>query len=214
MHAHDAAHISLMLAGGVQERARGTDVAFGAGRLAFRPEGMRHACAFSSRGALILVLSFTGDGPATEAPRWSRPLPRERLRSLTPLLLGGEAEAVEAAWDLVVLAEEEPARSAPSTWIAAVRDQLIEEPSAAITTIAANAGRHRVHLGRAFLAAFGETPSAFRRRAMLDRALCAMIGGASAVHAAAAAGFADQSHFNRACREAFGLTPGRLTHIP
>ena len=207
-HTHDEAHMSLVLAGGVQEEAGRTEVAFGAGRLALRPEGMRHACEFSQRGALILTCRFAAQ--EIGVPRWSGPLSRERLRTLTPLLLAGAADAIEAAWDLIALAAGEIPRTRPSAWIAAVRDQLIEEPGIAITTIAADAGRHRVHLARAFLAAFGETPAVFRRRAMVDRALCAMNAGASAAHGAAEAGFADQSHFNRACREVLGMTPGQL----
>jgi AraC family transcriptional regulator len=206
-HTHDTAHISLVLAGGVQEVAGRTELEFGAGRLAFRPAGMRHACAFSRRGALILTCDFPHE---IAVPRWSRPLSRERLRTLTPLLLADDADAREALWDLVALAADELPRSRPSTWLTVVRDQLIEEPDTAISAIAAAAGRHRVHLARAFLAAFGETPSVFRRRAMVDRALCALAAGASFAHGAAEAGFADQSHFNRACRELFGMTPRRL----
>lgn len=211
-HTHDHPHVSLMLAGGFEEEAGRTEVHFCAGRLALRPEGMRHAGTFSRRGALILACAFPAYATAIDSPHWSRPLPRERLRALTPLLLAGENEAVEAGWDLIALADDEPSRPTPSAWISNVRDQLIEEPAGAdISTLATRAGRHRVHLGRAFLAAFGETPSAFRRRAMLDRALCAMTRGTFAAAAAAEAGFADQSHFTRACRQAFGLTPGQLT---
>lgn len=45
---------------------------------------------------------------------------------------------------------------------------------------------------------------------MLDRALCLGALGLPAALAAAEAGFADQSHFTRACRDVFGLPPGRL----
>lgn len=211
-HSHDAPHLSLMLAGGFEEETARTEVTFCAGRLALRPEGMRHAGTFSRNGALILSCAFPAHGAAIGAPRWSHRLPRERLRALTPLLLGDETEAVEAGWDLIALAYDDSPRRSPSDWLLAVREQLTEEPARSdISTIAAQTGRHRVHLGRAFLAAFGETPSAFRRRFMLDRALCTLTRGGSAAAAAAEAGFADQSHFHRACRESFGLTPRQLT---
>lgn len=209
-HTHGAPHISLVLAGGCQEESGRAEVGFGAGKLALRPEGMRHAVTFSRRGALVLTCAFPEHVAEIDTPSWSRPLPREQLRSLTPLLLSNETEAVEAAWDLIALADNEPARPAPGSWISAVRDQLIEEPTANISRVAAQCGRHRVHLGRAFLAAFGETPSTFRRRAMLDRALCGMARGLSAAAAAAEGGFADQSHFSRVCRESFGVTPGHI----
>lgn len=209
-HMHGAPHISLVLAGDCQEESGRTEVVFGAGSLALRPEGMRHAVTFSRRGALILTCPLPAHA-GIDAPRWSRALPREHLRALTPLLVSDDAEAVEAGWDLIALAEDQPSRRPAADWLLAVRDQLIEEPAADISTIAAQYGRHRVHLGRAFLAAFGETPSAFRRRAMLDRALCAMTCGVPAAAAAAEGGFADQSHFNRTCRDSFGLTPRQLT---
>jgi AraC family transcriptional regulator len=172
---------------------------------------MRHAVTFTRHGALVLTCLFPALEGAISTPRWSRPLPREHLSALTPLLFASETDAIEASWDLIALTEDQPKRR-PAEWLLTVRDQLIEEPTEAnLSTIAAQAGRHRVHLGRAFLAAFGETPSAFRRRAMLDRALCAMTSGVPAAAAAAEGGFADQSHLNRTCRESFGLTPGQLT---
>ncbi len=214
-HTHRGApHISLVLAGGCQEEAGRTEVMFDTGRLALRPEGMRHAVTYSPHGALILTCSFSAHDAWISVPRWSRPLPRKHLRALTPLLLSDETDAIEAGWDLIALTEDQPQqpRRPIAGWLLAVRDRLTEEPAAAdISTIAEQIGRHRVHLGRAFLAAFGETPSAFRRRIMLDRALCALTSGATTAVAAADGGFADQSHFHRACRESFGLTPRRLT---
>jgi AraC family transcriptional regulator len=169
---------------------------------------MRHGGAFTGDGALILACTFPAHADAITAPRWSHPLPRDRLRTLLPLLLEANEDA---GWDLIALGEDDTPRLTPSDWLCAVRDRLIEEPANAnLTEIAAQAGRHRVHLGRAFLAAFGEAPSAFRRRAMVDRALCTMARGLSAAVAAAEAGFADQSHFTRSCRECFGLTPVQL----
>jgi AraC family transcriptional regulator len=211
-HDHDGAHVSLVLAGGHEEDAGRHQVSFDTGRLALRPDGMRHACQFSRHGALILTCSFAVHASAIQQPSWSRPLPFHRLRALTPLLLSGEADATEAAWDLIALSEFDEQQRAPSRWIRTIRDQLIEEPTGAdISTIAEKAGRHRVHVGRAFLAAFGETPSAFRRRVMVSRALCAAARDTPVASAAALAGFSDQSHFSRACRAVFGLTPGQIT---
>lgn len=212
-HTHGAPHISLVLAGYFREEVGRSEMAIGAGRVGFRPEGVRHAVSFSQRGGLILTCAFPTLAASITAPRWSAPLPREQLRTLTPLLMSGDAEAEEAGWDLMALAEAEPGRRrSASKWLLQVRDQLIEEPAAAnISKIAQRTGRHRVHVGRAFLAAFGEPPSVYRRRAMLDRALSAMASGATSAASAAEGGFADQSHFHRACRESFGLTPRQIT---
>ncbi len=211
-HTHDRPHFSVVLAGCFEEEVGRTDHKFTAGRLALRPEGLRHGGMFGARGTLILTCTFAEHAPAITAPFWSQPLPRERLRTLLPIFLDGGDDAIEAGWDLLALAQSTPARAEASDWLHAVREQLLEEPAAMkLSVIATQSGKHRVHLGRAFLAAFGETPSAFRRRAMLDRALSAMTTGASAASAAVEAGFADQSHFSRACRETFGVTPRQLT---
>jgi AraC family transcriptional regulator len=209
-HEHEGAHMSLVLAGGFDEETGRAEISFSAGRVALRPDGMRHAGTFSRAGALILSCSFPAQAPDITTPHWSAPLPRARLRVLTPLLRASNDEASEAAWDLLALTNAEADRAPPSPWLLSARDELMEEPSTSVTAIAARAGRHRVHLARAFLAAFGETPSVFRRRAMLDRALCAMTRGAPPAAAAAEAGFVDQSHLSRACRDAFGLAPGQL----
>lgn len=213
-HAHDAAHISLVVAGGFSETDSRGACAVGAGRTGLRPEGLRHAVRFGPAGAMVLTFEPPprADGrPAVSHPAWSPVLPRPQLRLLTPMLLEGGETGLEAAWDLLALCETAPPPPRADRWLRAVRDQLIEAPgSARLTEIAHRAGRHRVHLGRAFLAAYGETPSVFRRRAMLDRALCLCALGQPSALAASEAGFADQSHFTRACRDVFGLPPGRL----
>ena len=214
-HAHDAAHLSLVLAGGFEETGEGGAGRCEAGRAGLRPEGLRHAVRFGPEGALVLTFTppVRADGsPAIRDPDWSPVLARPHLRRLVPLLLEGGEAGVEAGWDLLALCGTRPAEPArPDPWLRAVRDRLVETPGdVRLADLAHDAGRHRVHLGRAFLAAYGETPSVFRRRAMLDRALCLTARGVSAAAAAAEAGFADQSHFSRACRDLYGLPPGRM----
>lgn len=213
-HVHDGAHLSLVLAGGFEETDSRVAQAVDAGRAGLRPEGLRHAVRFGAAGAVVLTFAPPprADGRPTVAdPAWSPVLPRARLRRLVPLLLEGGEVGREAAWDILALCETHPASERADPWLRAVRDQLIEAPAGArLIDLARQAGRHRVHLGRAFLAAYGETPSAFRRRAMLDRALCLSAAGLPAALAAVDAGFADQSHFTRACRDLYGLPPGRL----
>lgn len=214
-HVHERAHLSLVLAGGFEEfEARRGGEAL-AGQLVLRPEGLRHAVNFEPRGGAV-VLSFEAptdddEGCVVTDLSWSGVLPRDQVRRLTPLLLEGGEAGVEAAWDMLALARSHPCPDGPDPWLRAVRDRLVEAPGGArLTDIAHQAGRHRVHMGRAFLAAYGETPSAFRRRSMLDRALCLTAHGLPAALAALDAGFSDQSHFNRACRDIYGLPPVRL----
>lgn len=213
-HVHDGAHLSLVLAGGFEETDSRAASTIAAGRAGLRPEGLRHAVRFGAAGAVVLTFApppRADARPTVADPAWSPVLPRARLRRLVPLLLEGGEVGREAAWDILAVCETHPAPSRADPWLRAVRDRLIEAPAGArLVDLARQAGRHRVHLGRAFLAAYGETPSAFRRRAMLDRALCLSAGGLPAALAAVDAGFTDQSHFTRACRDLYGLPPGRL----
>lgn len=204
-----------MLAGGFEETDASGDQAVTAGRAGLRPEGLRHAVRFGPAGALVLTFAAPGrpdGGPAIATPAWSPTLARPHLRRLVPLLLEGGDDGDDAVCDLLALCAAPARDTTVDPWLAAVRDRLIAEPAETrLADLAHRAGRHRVHLGRAFLAAYGETPSVFRRRAMLDRALCLTAQGLSAAQAAVDAGFADQSHFSRACRDLYGLPPGRLT---
>lgn len=214
-HDHGTPHLSLVLAGGFEESDRAGEEAAVAGRAGLRPEGYRHAVRFGRDGALVLTFSppaRADDRPVISSPLWSPVLPRRHLRRLVPLLLEGGEPGVDAAWDVLALCAGGAGDAArPDPWLRAVHDRLVEAPARTrLTDLAHQAGRHRVHLGRAFLAAYGETPSVFRRRAMLDRALCAAAHGLPAALAAVDAGFSDQSHFNRACRDLYGLPPGRL----
>lgn len=213
-HAHEAAHLSLVVAGGFEEAGPRGEVAARAGQTGLRPEGLRHSVRFGPAGAVVLTFVPPADDdgrPAIDDPAWSPRLPRGHLRRLTPLMLEGGEAAAEAGWDLLALCRPPVRPRGADPWLRDVHDRLLEAPAEVrLTDLARRAGRHRVHLGRAFRAAFGETPSAFRRRAMVDAALCLLARGLPAARAAAEAGFFDQSHFSRACRDLHGLPPGRL----
>ena len=88
---------------------------------------------------------------------------------------------------------------------------LIDADPAAPTTLAllaAEAGLSRWQLIRGFARATGLTPHAYIVQRRLDTARAVIAGGATLAGAAAAAGFADQSHFTRAFARRYGLPPG------
>jgi AraC-like DNA-binding protein len=64
------------------------------------------------------------------------------------------------------------------------------------------------HLLRAFKAAFGVTPHAYRIACRLRRAKTLIGNGEPAAQAAVAAGFVDQSHLSRHFKAAYGVSPG------
>jgi AraC-like DNA-binding protein len=70
-------------------------------------------------------------------------------------------------------------------------------------------GTDRFTLTRHFRHAFGTTPDRYRTMRRLALARTSIENGVPLAHAAARAGFADQSHLTRQFKRAFGLTPGR-----
>ncbi|NPT34622.1 AraC family transcriptional regulator [Paraburkholderia xenovorans] len=105
-----------------------------------------------------------------------------------------------------------PARSKPrQAWgpIARAKARIDDDPSASLTLtdLAAEAGMSRFQLLRGFAQETGLPPHAYRmqRRVVLARQWIAR--GAVLADAAAAAGFADQSHMTRAFVRLLGVTP-------
>jgi AraC-like DNA-binding protein len=93
--------------------------------------------------------------------------------------------------------------------IARARARIDDDPSSplTLTDLAADAGMSRFQLLRGFAHEMGLPPHAYRmqRRVALARRIIA--SGATLADAAAAAGFADQSHMTRAFVRLLGITP-------
>jgi AraC-like DNA-binding protein len=70
-------------------------------------------------------------------------------------------------------------------------------------------GLDRYELAREFRAAYGTSPYRYSLMRRLDFARSRLGDGTPLAELALAAGFADQAHFTRMFRSAFGLTPGR-----
>ncbi|GAB1594704.1 helix-turn-helix transcriptional regulator [Lysobacter claricitrinus] len=66
------------------------------------------------------------------------------------------------------------------------------------------------HASRAIAAAYGLSPQRLRREIRWQRALRLLRGEMALAQVAIDAGFADQPHFNRVCRQETGLAPAAL----
>lgn len=96
--------------------------------------------------------------------------------------------------------------------VARAVEQLRDDPArdVSLADLAATAGLNRFQILRAFRRAMGLTPRAFLIQQRLQLARRLIRTGCTPADAAAAAGFADQSHLTRLFRRTFGITPGRL----
>jgi AraC-like DNA-binding protein len=74
-------------------------------------------------------------------------------------------------------------------------------------------GLSRYELARQFRALYGTSPYRYSVMRRLDLAREGLRAGARLVDVALAAGFADQAHFTRLFRSAYGVTPGRYARL-
>ena len=104
----------------------------------------------------------------------------------------------------------QPARDTPvDARLAAVRDLLHDRlaDDIGLDELARFAGVDRFRLTRQFTQAFGLSPHAYLVRLRLRAARRLLAAGASAADAAAAVGFADQSHLGRWFQRAYRMSP-------
>lgn len=95
-------------------------------------------------------------------------------------------------------------------WVRTVRDYIDANfrDDVKVEELARIAQVSRVHLTRAFTQAYGAAPHALLNTARLRAAKSLLARGASAAETAVQVGYADQSHFVRRFKGAFGVTPG------
>jgi len=87
--------------------------------------------------------------------------------------------------------------------------ESLDDPGADGARLAQRASFSRDHLDRLLAAATGETPVGLRRRLLLERAAWQLRSGvATAVQAAAIAGYGSPEAFSRAFSRAYGVSPG------
>lgn len=135
----------------------------------------------------------------------------QRLQTGAPALACEEALVNTCG---LVLLRHTTARSGPAPQAAPmreIRERLadgLQPPS--LSELAALAGLSRFQLLRQFKQAFGVTPHAWLLQHRAEQARVLVERGMALASAAAAAGFADQSHMTRVFARQFGFTPGAL----
>lgn len=228
-HAHDAPLISLVLQGDATEEIRGRSRALRTQSLLYTPSFENHGHRFFTPGRWLNI-QFK--------PRWFADfgvnvnvLPNNSVLVTGGSLvnwasrLGSEIRQPDAISDfaiegalLLLLSDlsrlpSHGERRRPR-WLQAVEDAIEASISAppTVSDLAALANVHPSHLLRTFRHYHGCTVSTFVRRRRIERARAEIASSMRPLSMIALdAGYADQSHFTRVFRQAFGETPGQYS---
>ena len=226
-HAHDAALLSLVISGDATEVIRGSSTDLATQNLVFTPKFEMHGHQFRSPGRWLNMqfsdswFSRVGasEVPLPAGPRvvqnhaalaWASRI-RTELRDRDAV----SQFAIEGALLLLVTdiarINATSERSAPR-WLRVVEDAIDASVSAppSIDELAAIAGINSAHLLRTFRKYHGATIANYVRQRRMERARAEVAADKRPLSVIALdAGFADQSHFTREFRKAFGETPGQ-----
>lgn len=227
-HAHDDLSLSVVVSGGYEERVQGVTAEHAPGHMLFYPAGAVHSQTFGAAGARTIIFTppassldyLRGCGVPLHAARYVAAADIETLsRRLFAELRTDDPFAEMAAEGLTlelvaafVRTERAAAPAAPPAWLRAARDAIREcsDDALSLAELAAQSGRHPVHLAREFRRYFGTSVGAYRRHVRLERAEAMLRTSAEVTEVALACGFASHSHFCRAFKAAYGLTPSQF----
>jgi AraC family transcriptional regulator len=227
MHTHDAACVTVVMAGQFSERLLRRERVCTRGSVLAKPPLEPHDDVFGRAGSRQLIvevppcaLAGVADGgspwdtivhgraAAAEVLAWGIVREMTLADPASGLSIEGLAlELLAEVWRL----REGPRRSPPG-WLLQVRDLLNDEIHGSITVarVAAAVGVHPTHLARVFRAHFGETVGEYVRRLRVEWAKTQLMTTRDSLASIALqAGFTDQAHFTRWFKRLTGVTPKR-----
>lgn len=235
-HTHETAFLCLLLEGSYRETFGHTTLAYVPFTLAYHPPTLTHQDTIGGSGGRLFTIEID---TARTTSAWDDAMrlvgPPGEVRNaravglmcrlyrtyaggleshLPPNALHVESLALELL--AVATGASSLKESRRPAWIGRVVDSLHEcrfdTPS--VTTLAADAGVHPVHLARVFRRVHGCTTGQYQARLRVRRA-CALLASTdrSLAHIAAETGFADQSHLTRVFGSVIGCPPGAFRRL-
>lgn len=224
-HAHENASVVLIRKGTFTESIGQRSWDCKPGRAIYKPGGAEHADRFSSgrtETVLVELLPESVDRFEVAPSRLDGAVVLEdrRLQLLTdtlhhemrlsdtstPIAVEGVVLQILAT----LLRIQTPREKNMPAWLSRFRSALHDRAceSLQISDLAHECGVHPAHAIREFRGRFGTTPADYLRRLRTERACEFLRRGMSPADAAAAAGFAHQSHFTRVLKRYYAVTPG------
>jgi AraC-like DNA-binding protein len=125
------------------------------------------------------------------------------------------ARFAEGLWSHADASNDMSSRHLAGAAVRRARDHLTENSDRAVGSAELEivSGLDRYTLARHFRALVGTSPHRYLVMRRLEKSRAFLAGGTSLADTAFACGFADQAHFTRQFKSAFGMTPGRWTGL-
>ena len=229
LHTHDTASLVLVMDGAYLTSADGPTKLSSDPLLVFNPAGTTHRDSFVVPKGRFLAVSVCDEvtriaNNGGDLPTIAKAfLDRERIatakRLVRECLIGRDHDPLileDLCWELIAVTSGtrvwgvKVGMGVP-LWLCQARDLLNDRLTGAlpITSIAQELGIHPVYFARGFRKHYGCSPSEYRMRCRLQRAMTSLCKSNHSLSSIALdAGFSDQSHFTTAFKQHFGHAPG------
>jgi AraC family transcriptional regulator len=230
-HTHEEAHFVLLLEGLYVSSATGAPSIASGPTLVYNPPGTTHRDRFEPRDGALSGRFFTLSISAERLRTATEVAPLiERATNLTVAKGIGLAQRIVhecASWErtspliaeglalelLALISRTPPAlERTPPPWLRAAREMMLDRcaDDVSVNEIADASNVHPVHLARVFRRFFGCTPGDFLRQRRLERGAALLRETLRPISdVALSSGFVDQSHFSKAFKKGYGVSPGR-----
>jgi AraC family transcriptional regulator len=224
----DASYVAVVLGGAMEKSFALRTLSFGMGSALTMAAGTRHGARFGPSGARVLIVK-----PREQADLGRVGELRGRGFAWLACRLAAELRASDAAaplaaeglaLQLLAAASREGSVERPSArkpaWLSSAEEILRARVGDCIrlSDLAAEVDVHPAHLAREFRSHYGVSVGEYGRRLRLSWAATEIASGTRPLaEIAAAAGFADQSHFTRLFGRYIGMTPAgyrAATRVP